>query len=142
VGTDDGLVQVTRDAGKTWSNVSGHFPDRPKTSKDGCTRSGVAVRCRRRYIAIDRHQLDDRRPYVFKTSDYGKTWTDIGRGLPADVPARVVRENPNLRGFLVLGTDAALWYSRDGGTSWKPLKAEFPPRRSTTCSSSSAHTTW
>src|SRR5260370_20491518 len=78
------------------------------------------------YIAIDRPQLDDGRPYVFKTSDYGKTWTDIGRGLSADVPARVVRENPNLRGFLVLGTDAALWYSRDGGTSWKPLRAEFP----------------
>src|SRR5260370_7058518 len=78
------------------------------------------------YIAIDRHQLDDRRPYVFKTSDYGKTWTDIGRGLSADVPARVVRENPNLRGFLVLGTDAALWYSRDGGTSWKPPRAEVP----------------
>src|SRR5437588_505632 len=78
------------------------------------------------YIAIDRHQLDDRRPYVFKTSDFGKTWTDIGKGLPQDVPARVVREDPNLRGFLVLGTDAALWHSRDGGASWKPLKADFP----------------
>src|SRR5439155_1375317 len=64
--------------------------------------------------------------YVYKTGDWGKTWVDIGKGLPQDVPARVVRENPNLRSFLVLGTDAALWYSRDGGTSWKPLKAEFP----------------
>jgi hypothetical protein len=63
---------------------------------------------------------------VFKTSDYGKTWTDIGKGLPQDVPAHVVREDPNLRGFLVLGTDAALFYSRDGGSSWKPLKADFP----------------
>ena len=78
------------------------------------------------YLAIDRHELDDRRPYVFKTTDFGKTWTDIGKGLPQDVPARVVREDPNLRGFLVLGTDAALCYSRDGGASWKPLKADVP----------------
>src|SRR5439155_1047849 len=66
------------------------------------------------------------RPYVYKTTDYGKTWTDIARGLPQEVPARVVRENPNLRGFLVLGSDAALWSSRDGGATWKPLKAGFP----------------
>jgi len=127
VGTDDGLVQVTRDGGKTWSNVSGHFPGPTKDIEGRVYQIGVSpFDAGAAYIAIDRHQLDDRRPYVFKTSDYGKTWTDIGRGLSADVPARVVRENPNLRGFLVLGTDAALWYSRDGGTSWKPLRAEFP----------------
>ncbi len=127
VGSDDGLVQLTRDGGKTWSNVSGHFPGSAKDIEGRVYQIGVSpFDAGAAYIAIDRHQLDDRRPYVFKTSDYGKTWTDIGRGLPADVPARVVRENPNLRGFLVLGTDAALWYSRDGGTSWKPLKAEFP----------------
>ena len=126
-GTDDGLVQVTRDGGKTWSNVSGHFPGATKDIEGRAYQIGVSpFDAGAAYIAIDRHQLDDRRPYVFKTSDYGKTWTDIGRGLPADVPARVVRENPNLRSFLVLGTDAALWYSRDGGTSWKPLRAEFP----------------
>src|SRR5207245_74087 len=56
----------------------------------------------------------------------GPHGTDIGKGLPQDVPARVVREDPNLRGFLVLGTDAALCYSRDGGASWKPLKADVP----------------
>jgi photosystem II stability/assembly factor-like uncharacterized protein len=127
VGTDDGLVHVTREGGKTWSNVSGHFPGATKDIEGRVYQIGVSpFDAGAAYIAIDRHQLDDRRPYVFKTSDYGKTWTDIGRGLSADVPARVVRENPNLRGFLVLGTDAALWYSRDGGTSWKPLRAEFP----------------
>src|SRR5207248_1719118 len=78
------------------------------------------------YLSVDRHQLDDRRAYVYKTADYGKTWTDIGKGLPQDEPVHVVRENPNLRGFLVLGSDAALWYSRDGGGSWKSLKADFP----------------
>src|SRR5437660_4811914 len=127
VGTDDGLVQVTRDGGKTWSNVSGHFPGPAKDLEGRVYQIGVSpFDPGAAYIAIDRHQLDDRRPYVYKTSDYGKTWTDIGRGLPADVPARVVRENPNLHGFLVLGTDAALWYSRDAGGSWKPLKADFP----------------
>src|SRR6266550_3871211 len=127
VGTDDGLVQVTRDGGKTWSNVSGHFPGPAKDLEGRVYQIGVSpFDAGAAYIAIDRHQLDDRRSYVYKTGDYGKTWVDIGRGLPPDVPARVVRENPNVRGFLVLGTDAALWYSRDGGASWKPLKADFP----------------
>ena len=127
VGTDDGLAQVTRDGGKTWSNVSGHFPGQPKDLEGRVYQIGISpFDAGTAYLAIDRHQLDDRRPYVYKTRDYGKTWTDIGRGLPPDVPARVVRENPNQRGFLVLGTDAALWYSRDEGASWKPLKADFP----------------
>src|SRR5207245_1634822 len=86
-------------------------------------------RHRRRPRAGDARRRQDvderRRPYVYKTSDYGKTWTDISKGLPQDVPARVVREDPNARGLLVLGTDAALWYSRDGGATWKPLKADF-----------------
>src|SRR6266513_842962 len=127
VGTDDGLVQVTRDGGKTWSNVSGHFPGLAKDVEGRVYQIGISpFDAGAAYIAIDRHELDDRRPYVYKTGDYGKTWVDIGKGLPQDVAARVVRENPNLRGFLVLGTDAALWYARDGGASWKPLKADFP----------------
>src|SRR6266566_96654 len=127
VGTDDGLVHVTRDGGKTWTNVSGHFPGMAKDVEGRVYQIGVSpFDAGAAYIAIDRHELDDRRPYVYKTADYGKTWVDIGKGLPQDVPARVVRENPNLRGFLVLGTDAALWYSRDGGASWKQLKADFP----------------
>ena len=126
-GTDDGLVQVTRDGGKTWTNVSGHFPGLPKDIEGRVYQIGVSpFEAGAAYVALDRHQLDDRRPYVFKTADYGKTWTDISKGLPPDEPARVVREDPNARGFLVLGTDAALWYSRDGGASWKPLKADFP----------------
>ena len=126
VGTDDGLVQVTRDGGKTWSNVAGHFPG-VKDIEGRVYQIGVSpFDAGAAFIAIDRHQLDDRRPYIFKTSDYGKTWSDIGKGLLADVPARVVREDPNLRGFLVLGTDAGLWYSRDAGVTWKPLKADFP----------------
>src|SRR3989440_5006016 len=127
VGTDDGLVQVTRDGGKTWSNVSGHFPALAKDAEGRVYQIGVSpFDAGTAYLAVDRHELDDRRLYVYKTADYGKTWTDIGKGLPPDVPAHVVREDPNLRGFLVLGSDAALWYSRDGGASWQALKADFP----------------
>jgi len=127
VGTDDGLVQVTRDGGKTWSDVSGHFPALAKDAEGRVYQIGVSpFDAGTAYLAVDRHELDDRRLYVYKTADYGKTWTDIGKGLPPDVPAHVVREDPNLRGFLVLGSDAALWYSRDGGASWQALKADFP----------------
>src|SRR5207247_10963738 len=122
-----GLVHVTRDGGKTWSNVSGHFPGLAKDVEGRVYQIGVSpFDAGAAYVAIDRHELDDRRPYVYKTGDWGKTWVDIGKRLPQAAPARVGRENPTLRSFLVLGTDAALWYSRDGGTSWKPLKAEFP----------------
>jgi len=127
MGSDDGLVHVTRDGGKTWTNVAGRFPGLAPNAEGRVYQIGVSpFDAGTAYLAVDRHQLDDRRPYVYKTTDYGKTWTDVARGLPQDVPARVVRENPNLRGFLVLGTDAALWYSRDGGATWKPLKAGFP----------------
>jgi len=126
-GSDDGLVHVTRDGGRTWTNVAGHFPGATRDLEGRVYQIGVSpFDAGTVYLAIDRHELDDRRPYVYKTNDYGKTWTDIGKGLPADVPVHVVREDPNLRGFLVLGTDAALWYSRDGGGTWKPLKADFP----------------
>ena len=125
-GSDDGLVHVTRDAGKTWTNVSGHFPglakDEGRVYQIGISPFDAGTA----YLTVDRHELDDRRPYVFKTADYGKTWTDIGKGLPSGDPAHVVREDPNLRGFLVLGTDAAVWYSRDGGASWQALRADFP----------------
>ncbi len=129
VGTDDGLVQVTRDGGKTWTNAAGHFPGlgAGAGAEGRVYQIGISpFDAGAAYVAVDRHELDDRRPYVYKTSDYGKTWTDISKGLPQDVPARVVREDPNARGLLVLGTDAALWYSRDGGATWKALKADFP----------------
>jgi photosystem II stability/assembly factor-like uncharacterized protein len=127
VGTDDGLVQVTRDGGKSWTNVAGHFPGLGGGAEGRVYQIGISpFDAGAAYVAVDRHELDDRRPYLYKTTDYGKTWTDIAKGLPPDVPAHVVREDPNVRGLLVLGTDAALWYSRDGGGTWKPLKADFP----------------
>src|SRR5881398_1160301 len=109
VGTDDGLVQVTRDGGKTWSDVSGHFPALAKDAEGRVYQIGVSpFDAGTAYLAVDRHELDDRRPYVYKTADYGKSWTRITEGLPADFSARVVREDPNKQGLLVLGTDRGL----------------------------------
>ncbi|MBZ5589715.1 MAG: hypothetical protein LAO05_14250 [Acidobacteriia bacterium] len=123
VGTDDGLVQVTRDGGRTWANVTP-----PKVPEWGRVQQievspfapGTA------YVALDYHEVENNKPYVFKTHDFGKSWASISNGLPADDPARVVREDPNRQGMLVLGTDAGLFYSYDEGTHWTPMKGNFP----------------
>jgi photosystem II stability/assembly factor-like uncharacterized protein len=127
VGTDDGLVQVTRDGGKSWTNVAGHFPGLAPDAEGRISQIGVSpVAAGTAYLAVDRHEFDDNRPYVYKTVDFGKTWTDISAGLPQGASARVVREDPNRAGLLVLGTEAALWLSNDAGATWWPLKAGFP----------------
>ena len=127
VGTDDGLVQVTRDGGKSWTNVGGHFPGLSADAEGRVYQVGVSpFDAGAAYVTFDRHEFDDNHPYVYKTADYGKTWTRIDAGLPQDAAAHVVREDPNQRNFLVLGTDGGLWFSRDGGASWKPFRADFP----------------
>src|SRR5208337_2117345 len=123
VGTDDGLVQVTRDGGKNWSNVSvAGAPEWARIYQVGVSPFDAGTA----YVTYDAHELDDSHPYVYKTADSGKTWTPIGAGLPADACAHVVRESPNQRGFLVLGTDTGLFYSPDAGEHWQPLKSNFP----------------
>src|SRR6266567_2080617 len=125
VGSDDGLVHLTRDGGKNWTNVTAHIPGAPEWARVyqigvSPTDAGTA------YLAYDAHMLDDRRPYVYKTSDYGHSWTPITEGLPNDFTARVVREDPNKPGLLVLGTDRGLYYSSDASGHWQALKANFP----------------
>ena len=125
VGSDDGLVHVTRDGGKNWTNVTAHIPGAPEWARVyqigvSPTDAGTA------YLAYDAHMLDDRRPHVYKTSDYGHSWTPITEGLPNDFTARVVREDPNKPGLLILGTDRGLYYSGDAGGHWQELKANFP----------------
>jgi len=123
VGTDDGLVQVTRDGGKNWANVSPQgAPEWARVYQVGVSPFDPGTA----FITYDAHELDDPKPYVYKTADYGKTWASISAGLPADAPAHVVREDPNQRGFLVVGTDTGLFYSQDAGEHWQPLKANFP----------------
>jgi photosystem II stability/assembly factor-like uncharacterized protein len=122
VGTDDGLVQVTRNDGKTWSNVTpSGAPKWARVYQLGVSPFDAGTA----YAAFDNHEMDDHHAYVYKTDNYGKSWRRIDKGLP-DQPVLVVREDPHMRGLLVAGTMTGLWYSQDSGSHWQPLKANFP----------------
>jgi len=125
VGTDDGNVQVTRDGGKTWKNVrpaTAGLPPEGRVYQVGVSPFDAGTA----YLAIDYHEFDNDKPYLFETNDYGASWTSIARGLPDDSPAHVVREDPNHRGLLIAGTDATLWFSGDAGRTWQSLASAFP----------------
>ena len=118
VGTDDGNVQVTRDGGQTWTNVAGNIHGLPKTawiSSVDASHFDEATA----YVACDLHTFGDTRPYVYGTTDYGKTWTSLVRdGSPVRGYARVVKEDLVNRDLLFLGTEFGLWVSLDGGRQW------------------------
>ncbi len=123
VGTDDGLVQMTKDGGKSWQNVT------PKGAPEWGKVQQIDASpfdANSAYVALDLHEIDNNKPYVFRTHDGGKTWTAINKGLPETDPARVVREDPNQKGFLTVGTDTGLFYSANDGDTWTPLKSNFP----------------
>jgi photosystem II stability/assembly factor-like uncharacterized protein len=123
VGTDDGLVQVTRDAGKNWTNVT------PKEIPDWSLISIIdpsPFDAGTAYVAVDRHRNDDLHPYIFKTADYGKKWTSISSNLPADSYAHVVREDPVRKGMLYAGTESGIWISFDDGAHWQSLQMNLP----------------
>jgi photosystem II stability/assembly factor-like uncharacterized protein len=123
-GTDDGLVQLTRDGGKTWTNVTPkEMPEWARVSLVEASPHDPAVA----YIAANHYQMDDLAPYIFKTSDYGKTWTKIVEGLPANAFARAVREDPKRRGLLYAGTEEGVFVSLNDGASWKSLRLNMPP---------------
>ncbi|PYY01038.1 MAG: hypothetical protein DMG64_15610 [Acidobacteria bacterium] len=124
VGTDDGNIQVTQDGGQHWSNVASNIAQLPQWGRIRQIEASPAT-AGTAYVAVDFHEVDDHRPYVFKTHDFGKTWTAINRGLPSQA-AHVVREDPNRRGLLVLGTETGLYYSVDEGEHWTALKSGFP----------------
>ncbi len=122
-GSDDGLVHLTRDGGKTWNNVSPKgAPEWARVYQIDASpfEAGTAQ------LVYDAHMLGDRKPYVYRTTDFGASWTAIGKGLPQDGTAYVVREDPNKKGFLVVGTDEGLHCSADAGATWKKFPVEFP----------------
>jgi photosystem II stability/assembly factor-like uncharacterized protein len=122
-GSDDGLLHVTRDGGKNWPDVtSKEFGEWSKVSiiEPSPHAAGTA------YVAIDRHLLDDYRPYIFKTVDYGKTWTKITVGLPDNSYAHAVREDPKRKGLLFAGLDNGVYVSFDDGAHWQSLRLNLP----------------
>ncbi len=123
VGTDDGLVQLTRDDGKTWSNVTPKgFPEWAMISliEPSPFEAGTA------YAAIDAHKLDNFKPYIFKTTDFGKSWTPITAGLPDGSYVHAVREDPKRKGLLYAGTETGIWVSFDDGLHWQMLQLNLP----------------
>lgn len=123
VGTDDGLVQLSRDGGKHWRNVTppGVAPfGRAEIVSPSRITDGTA------FVAIDRHFSGDEAPYLFRTTDFGAHWTSIAAGLPATQPAHVVRQDLFSPNMLYAGLDRSLWVSFDSGRSWKTLQANLP----------------
>jgi len=125
-GTDDGNVQVTKDGGKTWTNVIGNVKGLPSncwipTIDASHYDAGTA------YVAVDRHQDNDFAPYAFKTTDYGQTWTPIRGDLPAKGYVHVVREDPKAKDVLYLGTELGIFASWNGGNHWVSIRNNLPP---------------
>jgi photosystem II stability/assembly factor-like uncharacterized protein len=123
VGTDDGLIQITRDEGKTWTNVTPKdMPEWSRVSQVEASPHDAGTA----YIAIDRHQNDDLKPYLWKTSDYGQTWTKLTNGIPEGSFVRAVREDPKKRGLLYAATENGVYVSFNDGADWRSLKLNLP----------------
>jgi photosystem II stability/assembly factor-like uncharacterized protein len=122
-GSDDGLVHVTRDNGKNWDKVTP--PTMPEWTMinsidiDPFNKGGV-------YVAGTRYKLGDYAPYLYKTEDYGKTWKQITKGIPADHFTRVLRADPVRKGLLYAGTETGMYVSFDDGSNWQPLQMNLP----------------
>jgi photosystem II stability/assembly factor-like uncharacterized protein len=126
-GTNDGVVQVTRDGGAHWSNVT---PGKAMLPPKGTFGSVEPSRFDRGtcYVSVDLHQVDNRNPFIFRTTDYGKTWKAISSGIPKSPLSyvHVVREDPFHKGMLYAGTENGLYVSFDDGGKWHPLQSKLP----------------
>ncbi|MGH7539777.1 MAG: WD40/YVTN/BNR-like repeat-containing protein, partial [Gemmatimonadota bacterium] len=126
-GTNDGLVQVTRDGGATWEDVTSNLPGLPPrgtVSNIEPSRHAAGTA----YVTVDRHQLGDFDPYVYRTADFGRHWTRIDAAIPRSVfsYAHCVREDPAQPGLLYLGTENGVWVSFDDGAGWHSLQSNLP----------------
>jgi photosystem II stability/assembly factor-like uncharacterized protein len=122
-GSDDGVVSLTRDGGQTWSRVTPpDLPDFARISLIDASPHDAATA----YLAANRYQRGDRSPYLFKTSDYGKTWTKIVAGVAPNDFARAIREDPARQGLLYAGTEHGFHVSFDAGSSWQALRLNLP----------------
>ncbi len=123
VGSDDGLVHLSRDGGANWNNVSPpHKGEAMINAIEISPHDPATV-----YLAVTAYKLNDFRPYIYKTSDYGGRWQRIDEGLPEDTFVRVVREDPARKGLLYAGTEAGMFVSFNDGKEWQPLKLNLPP---------------
>ena len=126
-GTNDGYVQITRDGGKNWTNVTKNIPNLPEwgtASNIEASRYDAGTA----YLTVDFHQMNNRDPFAYKTMDYGKTWTAITNGIPHSMLsyAHCIREDPVRKGQLYLGTENGLYISFDDGKNWQPLQSGLP----------------
>jgi photosystem II stability/assembly factor-like uncharacterized protein len=124
-GTDDGLIQLTQDGGKHWSNVTPSnriLPDWSLISLIEASPHDAGTA----YVAVDRHKNDDLRPYIYKTADFGKTWTKIANGIPDGAYVHAVRQDPVNKNLLYAGTELGVYVSFDDGGHWQPLQLNLP----------------
>ncbi|HEY7405928.1 MAG TPA: glycosyl hydrolase [Candidatus Angelobacter sp.] len=122
-GSDDGLVHVTTDGGKNWSNVT------PKGMPEWGTVDMIEASphaAGTTYVAVQRHKMDDFAPYIFKTTDFGKTWTTLSNSIPGDAFVHAVREDRKRKGLLYAGTERGVFFSFDDGTTWQSLQGNLP----------------
>jgi len=124
IGTDDGLVQLTKDDGKTWQNVT---PPALTSWSKVVMIEASHFDVNEAYAAVERHQLADYEPHIYRTLDAGKTWTEITKGLPAGIYVQTVKEDPNRRGLLFSGTERTVFVSFDDGDHWQSLQLNLPP---------------
>jgi photosystem II stability/assembly factor-like uncharacterized protein len=122
-GSDTGIISLTRDGGKTWATVTptGMKPwSRVSQIDPSHFDAGIA------YASVERHRVDDQAPYIYRTADYGKTWTRITDGLAAPAFVNAVREDPQQKGLLYAGTEFGVYFSVDDGDHWQPLQLNLP----------------
>ena len=121
-GTDDGLLWITNDDGGHWNKITPPMPEWSCVSMiDPSTFDPAEA-----FVAVDRHRLDDFKPYIYKTGNSGQSWTAITNGIPDGAYVHAVRQDPKRRGLLYAGTELGVYVSFDAGAHWQPLQMNLP----------------